>query len=134
MAAQVPETLVIERVLHHSRDKVWRVLTQPHLVREWLLEGDFRAEVGHDFEFVADFGKIECAVLEVTPQERIKYSWEAFGLKSVVTWTIADSEEGIVLRLEQTGFQQHQAQAYGGAHAGWKGFISNLEKCLADEA
>lgn len=130
MGNPVPSTLVIERVLNHPADKVWRALTQPHLVREWLMEGDISAEEGHRFAFATSFGQIACQVMEVEPGVRIAYSWEALGLESVVTWTLTDQGRSTHLRMEQTGFRPDQAQAYGGAHAGWKRFIGNLETLL----
>lgn len=130
MSNPTPRTLVIERVLNHPSDKVWRALTQPHLVREWLLEGDIRAEEGHQFAFATGFGQIDCEVQEVEPGQKIAYSWEALGLESVVTWTLIDQGDSTLLRMEQTGFRPDQAQAYGGAYGGWKRFVGNLETLL----
>ena len=130
MARSTPHKLAIERILNHPPEKVWRALTQPHLVREWLLEGDFRAERGHSFSLEAGFGQIQCKVIEVEPGIRLSYTWEAFGLQSVVTWTLKKTGNATILTMEQTGFRPDQAQAYGGAHAGWKRFIDNLDVLL----
>jgi uncharacterized protein YndB with AHSA1/START domain len=130
MSQKTPSTLVLERVLNHPPEKVWRALTQQHLVREWLLEGDIHAEEGHSFAFATGFGQIDCKVVAVEPGVRIAYTWEALGLRSVVTWTLTDQGGATLLRMEQTGFRPDQAQAYGGAHGGWKRFISNLDILL----
>lgn len=130
MGKPAPGTLVIERVLNHPAEKVWRALTQPQLVREWLLDGDIIAEEGHRFAFAAGFGEIECKVVEVEPGVRLAYTWEALGLESVVTWTLSSRGGATLLRLEQTGFRRDQAQAYGGANAGWKRFIGKLDTLL----
>lgn len=58
-------TVVKERDLKHRAEKVWRALTQKHLIEEWLMESDFRPEVGHEFELDAEWGTISCEVLAV---------------------------------------------------------------------
>ena len=35
-------TVVIERTLAHPPEKIWRALTQPHLIGEWLMQTDFQ--------------------------------------------------------------------------------------------
>ena len=43
MTEPVPErrSVVIERTLNASPEKLWRALTQPHLIEEWLMKSDF---------------------------------------------------------------------------------------------
>ena len=59
------------------------------------------------------------------------YTWAAFGLESVVTWTLTPTSAGTHLRMEQSGFRLDQQQAYQGAQYGWRGFFANLEQVLA---
>ena len=40
-------SVVVERELHHPPEKIWRALTQPHLIEEWLMKNDFAPVVGH---------------------------------------------------------------------------------------
>lgn len=47
-------SVVKERNLRHPPEKVWRALTQQHLIEDWMMENDFRPEVGHRFAFNAD--------------------------------------------------------------------------------
>jgi uncharacterized protein YndB with AHSA1/START domain len=61
----------------------------------------------------------------------MSYTWEAFGLESVVTWTLTPSGTGTHLRMEQSGFRPDQQQAYQGAKAGWSRFLAALEQVLA---
>ncbi|HEX2558730.1 SRPBCC domain-containing protein [Phenylobacterium sp.] len=132
MTAAVPETLsvVVEREMPFPPEKIWRALTQPHLIEEWLMKADFKPDVGHDFSFRADWGVINCKVLELEPQKSLAYSWDAYTLRSVVTWTLTPTEAGTRLRMEQTGFQSNQPQFYQGAQAGWPKFFANLEQVL----
>ena len=48
------QTLVIEREMPHAPDKIWRALTQPALLEEWLMRTDLEPRVGRRFAFRAD--------------------------------------------------------------------------------
>jgi uncharacterized protein YndB with AHSA1/START domain len=124
-------SVVVEREFAHSPEKIWRALTQPHLIAEWLMKNDFRPVVGHGFNLRADWGAVECKVVAVEPNKTLSYTWSAYGLESVVTWTLTSTPTGTHLRMEQLGFRPDQQQAYGGAKAGWPRFFASLEKVLA---
>ena len=124
-------SVVIERELPHPPEKVWRALTQPQLIEAWLMQNDFAPVVGHRFELRADWGAVACEVQTVEPHRMLSYSWAAYGLESVVTWTLTPTRGGTHLRMEQSGFRADQAQAYQGAQGGWPRFIAGLEQTLA---
>ncbi len=124
-------TVVIEREIPYPPEKIWRALTQPHLIEEWLMKSDFRPVLDHRFKFTADWGAVDCQVLEVEPNRTLSYTWGAYGLESVVTWTLTPTSTGTSLRMEQSGFQPDQRQAYAGAKAGWPQFLAKLEQVLA---
>jgi len=123
-------TVTVEREIAYPPEKIWRALTQPHLIEEWLMKSDFAPVTGHRFDFRADWGSVACEVLEVEPNRTLAYSWGAMGLESVVTWTLTPSGAGTHLRMEQTGFRADQQQAYHGAKFGWSKFFANLEQVL----
>ncbi|WP_217482771.1 SRPBCC family protein [Sulfitobacter maritimus] len=124
-------SVVKERELNHAPEKVWRALTQKHLIEDWLMKSDFKPEVGHRFDLEADWGKVSCKVLAAEPHERLSYTWAAHELESVVTWTLTETATGTHLKMEQSGFGPDQDQAYQGARAGWEQFLDNLEKVVA---
>ncbi|MDQ2817494.1 MAG: SRPBCC domain-containing protein [Candidatus Eremiobacteraeota bacterium] len=128
-----PEALsvVVERELPHRPEKVWRALTEPHLIEEWLMKNDFKPVVDHRFNLRADWGVVDCQVLAVEPNKTLSYTWAAFGLESVVTWTLTPTSTGTHLRMEQSGFRPNQAQVYQGAKDGWQRFFAALENVLA---
>ena len=139
MTASPTETrsVIVERDIPHPPEKIWRALTQPHLIEEWLMKNDFAAVVGHRFKLSGEWGGVlDCEVLAVEPNRRLSYTWNfasddpAFALKSVVTFTLTPTGEGTHLRMEQSGFRPDQRQAYGGAMQGWRGFIEKLEQTL----
>jgi uncharacterized protein YndB with AHSA1/START domain len=126
------KAVVVERVLNFPPEKVWRALTQSHLIDEWLMKNDFRAEVGHGFSLRADWGTVAGRVLTAEPPKLLSYSWGDSVLDTIVTWTLTPHEGGTLLRMEQTGFRTDQpARYYGGALAGWPKLLDALEQVLA---
>ena len=124
-------TVTIARELPFAPDKIWRALTQPHLIAEWLMQNDFQPAVDHRFTLRGDWGSVDCRVIEIVPGKSLSYSWDAMGLESVVTWTLTQTATGTRLRMEQTGFRADQTQAYQGAKFGWQRFFDQLEKVVA---
>jgi uncharacterized protein YndB with AHSA1/START domain len=131
-------SVVVEREIPYPPAKIWRALTQPHLIAEWLMKNDFNADVGHRFNLRGDWGGVlDCEVLAVESNKTLSYTWNhthddaAFSLKSVVTFTLTPKGTGTHLRMEQSGFRPDQKQAYGGAKAGWQQFFTKLEQVVA---
>ena len=124
-------SVVVERELPHPPEKIWRALTQPQLIEAWLMKNDFKPVVDHHFSLSADWGAVDCQVLAVEPDKTLSYTWAAYGLESVVTWTLTPTSTGTLLRMEQAGFRPDQQQAYQGAKYGWQQFFANLEQVLA---
>jgi uncharacterized protein YndB with AHSA1/START domain len=109
MTQTVTETraVVVEREIPYSPEKIWRALTEPHLIEEWLMKNDFELVADHKFNLRGDWGAVDCQVLKVQPLRTLSYSWAAHGLESVVTWTLTPTSKGTNLRigelLRQTG-------------------------------
>jgi len=110
--------IVVEKVVPHSPDKVWRILTTSELIAKWLMPNDFVAAIGHRFTFctrpMGDWdGVVQCEVLSCEPPRLLSYSWKggaeanpAYGsrLDSVVTWTLTPVDGGTHLRMVHDGF------------------------------
>jgi uncharacterized protein YndB with AHSA1/START domain len=124
-------TVVVERDIPFPPEKIWRALTQPHLIEEWLMKNDFKPVVGHGFNLRADWGVVDCQVLAVEPNKTLSHTWGVFDLESVVTWTLTPTSTGSHLRMEQSGFRPDQQQYYQGAKSGWPRFFAALEQVLA---
>ena len=123
--------VVVEREFPHPPEKLWRALTQPHLIEEWLMKNDFKLDVGRRFSLSADWGSVACQVQTLETARTLSYSWDTKDLTSVVTWTLTPTPAGTLLRMEQTGFRQDQRSYYQGAVVGWQRFFSNLEEVVA---
>jgi uncharacterized protein YndB with AHSA1/START domain len=130
---QQHRTVVVEREFPYPPEKLWRALTQPHLIEAWLMKSDFLPVEGRRFNFSADWGTVGCQVTQVETHRTLSYTWAAHGLESVVTWTLEPTSNGTHLRMEQSGFRPDQEQAYQGAKFGWQRFFGMLEQLLARE-
>jgi uncharacterized protein YndB with AHSA1/START domain len=129
-----PLSVVVEREFAHPPEKVWRALTTPHLIEEWLMKNDFALAPGHRFTLRAEprpnwSGILDCAVLEIEPHRTLSYSWGA--ADSVVTWTLTPAGAGTHLRMEHSGFSAARPQNYQGAKYGWPRNLDRLEQILA---
>ena len=128
-------SVIVEREIAHKPEKIWRALTQGHLIAEWLMPNDFQPVAGHSFNFRNPpmphwNGVIDCEVLVVEPGKTLSYSWNALGLESVVTFTLVATSGGTLVRMEQSGFRADQEANYQGAQYGWKKFIGALERVV----
>jgi uncharacterized protein YndB with AHSA1/START domain len=121
------ESISFEIDLPHAPTKVWRALTTPELLAEWLLpvvEG--RLTAGADFTLKTQpypgwDGSVKCRVLEVEEHRRLSYKWIVGEmLDTVVTFTLAPTPSGTRLHIVQSGFKPDQKQNFGGARYGWK--------------
>jgi uncharacterized protein YndB with AHSA1/START domain len=124
-------TVTVEREFAHPPEKIWRALTQPHLIEAWLMKNDFVPAKDHRFSLRGDWGSVDCQVLEIEPNRSLSYTWAAMGLDSVVTWTLTPAGSGTHLKVEQTGFQPGHDAAYNGAKYGWNKFTTALDELLA---
>ena len=132
MTSPATETraVVVEREIAYPPEKIWRALTEPHLIEDWLMKNDFRPAVDHRFKLTGDWGAVDCQVLKIQPLRTLAYSWAAHGLESMVTWTLTPTSKGTHLRMEQAGFRADQEQSYQGAKVGWRNFFARLEQVL----
>ena len=100
------------------------------------MKNDFKPVAGHRFNLRRDPQPnvsvvVDCEVLEVEPNKMLSYTWAAYGLESVVTFTLTPIGTGTHLRMEQAGFRPEQQQAYQGAKYGWPRFLDKLDQTLA---
>lgn len=133
------DTVSFEVELQHSPAKVWRALTDPVLLTEWLLPVvGFKPEAGTAFTFKTQpypgwDGTVSCRILEIEPHKKLSYAWVVgnMELDTVVTFTLSATGSGTLLSLVQSGFKPQQKQNFGGARYGWKMMGEKLVDVLA---
>lgn len=138
------DSIAFEFELSHAPEKVWRALTNPALLAEWLLpvvEQELKLEPGTAFTLKTQphpgwDGTVHCRLLEIETHKKIRYAWVVAGmdLDTVVTFTLTPSGAGTRMSLVQSGFKPAQKQNFGGARYGWNMMGGKLVDLLARTA
>ena len=131
------EAISFEVDLPHGPEKVWRALTDPVLLAEWLLPVlDLKLVPGAAFTFKAQpqpgwDGIVNCRFLEIEANRKLSWAWVVGDIDTVVTFTLAPTASGTRLSLVQSGFKPDQKKNFGGARYGWKLMGGKLVELLA---
>lgn len=131
------ETISFDVDLHHPPEKVWRALTEPALLAEWLLPViGLQLEPGAEFMFKTQAypgwdGTVNCRFLEIEAQRKLSYAWTVPFLDTVVTFTLTPTALGTSLSIVQSGFKSDQKRESGGARYGWTMMAGKLVDLLA---
>jgi uncharacterized protein YndB with AHSA1/START domain len=136
------ESLSFEVDLPHAPEKVWRALTDPALLAEWLLPVvglDSGLEAAAAFTFQAPpqpgwDGVVHCRVLEIDAPRKLRYAWVVGDMDTVVTFQLAPSASGTRLTIAQSGFKPDQQRNFAGARYGWKMMAGKLVDLLGRNA
>jgi uncharacterized protein YndB with AHSA1/START domain len=143
------QEIVVEEVLPHAPETIWKTLTTGELIDRWLMKSSgFEPVAGTRFALQttpagAWDGVIHCEVLEVIPNERLSYSWRSgddanvgYGsrLDTVVTWTLARVAGGTMLRVVHSGFVlPRNATSFRNLSEGWKEVVGKIG-AMSDQA
>lgn len=136
----------VEDFLAQPPAAVWRALTTPELLAQWLMPNDFAPMTGHRFHFRAEpiaatrfSGLIACEVLELREPELLVISWadasEENDMETTVTFRLEAHDGGTRLTLVQAGYRsdhsgdQMARTIMGG---GWAGrIVPRLKEVVA---
>jgi uncharacterized protein YndB with AHSA1/START domain len=138
-AQEQSDSISFDFDLPHAPEKVWRALTDPALLTQWLLPV-FGLELTPGAAFTLKTqpyppwdGTVACRVLEIEPHKKLSYAWVVsdMGLDTIVTFTLTPTASGTRLSLVQSGFKPAQKQNFGGARYGWKLMGGKLVDLLA---
>jgi uncharacterized protein YndB with AHSA1/START domain len=136
-AASQTESISFEFDLNHGPQKVWRALTDPALLAQWLLPViDLKLEPGAAFTFKTQphpgwDGTVNCRFVEIEAQKKLSCTWVVGHIDTLVTFTLTPTASGTRLSLVQSGFKPDQKQNFGGARYGWKLMGGKLVDLLA---
>ena len=120
------EAIAFDLDLRHPPEKVWRALTDPALLAEWLLPAvGFSLEPGTTFTFATQpvggwDGVVHCRVVEADAPRTLTYAWVVGDMNTVVTFRLSPTPTGTQLSLVQSGFTPAQKHNFGGARYGWR--------------
>ena len=130
-------SLAFDFDLEHPPERVWRALTHPALLAEWLLPvAGLELEQGAAFTFKAPpqpgwDGTVSCRFLEIEPQEKISWAWVVGDIDTIVTFSLTPTASGTRVSLVQSGFKPDQKRNLSGARYGWKMMGGKLVDLLA---
>lgn len=131
--------LILKREFEVSREKLWYVLTDNELLKQWYFDfkGNFKLQVGHEFEWEAGppNGKKwlhKGKILKFVPEEMLAHSWEYPGYsgEAKLSWELSEITKGRTLLQLQFEFVQpfdYNIDALRRKHfyEGWQYFIFN---------
>ncbi|MEU5124598.1 SRPBCC family protein [Streptomyces mobaraensis] len=137
----------VDEFLPHPPDKVWRALTEPELLAQWMMPGDFRLVVGHRYTMTAMAmpgtgfsGTIRAEVLAFEPERMLRVGWRdadpdsRSGADWTITWTLEGEGRGTRLFLVHEGFDPDNAfqmRARSIMDGGWRsGVLRGLRAVL----
>jgi len=145
------QDIVVEEVLPHAPEVIWKTLTTGELIGRWLMmkPTGFESAKGARFTFQTTSagvwdGVIHCEVLDVARNERLSYSWQGghdgnnghYGsrLDTIVTWTLARVDGGTRLCLVHSGFVlPKNGTAFRNMSDGWKKVVRNVDTIAAEQ-
>jgi uncharacterized protein YndB with AHSA1/START domain len=117
-------TIRVDQFVAAPPATVWRLLTEPALLKRWWAEGQVAAVVGHQFTLdMPGYGKQPCTVLEADPPRRFVYTFTAAW---TLTWRLEAEGDGTRVFLEHSGFDlddSRMAQAFERMGPGWRDVI-----------
>ncbi|MDN3356979.1 SRPBCC domain-containing protein [Actinomadura sp. DC4] len=138
-----PRAVRVDEFLPHAPARVWRALTDPDLLAEWLMPNDFQPVAGHRFTFRTDprpnagfDGVVHCEVLDVEPERLLRFSWRGGPLDTTVTWTLVPEGRGTRLFLEHDGFDPDDpAQRFTRRilDGGWRSNVMSALRAVLDQ-
>lgn len=135
--ASQTESISFEFDLDHAPEKVWRALTNPALLSQWLLPiVELELEPGAAFTFRAEpqpgwDGIVNCRLLEIERFRKLSYTWVVGDIDTMVAFELTPTASGTRLSLVQSGFKSHQKRNFGGARYGWRMMGGKLVDVLA---
>jgi uncharacterized protein YndB with AHSA1/START domain len=118
------------RVIEHPPQSIWRALTEPAVLAQWLAPGRIEQRVGGAVRLdFADSGTvIDCRVSAFEPGRVLEYSWSSPGEPlRPVRWELAAEGESTTLILIQ---KTPAAEDPGRACAGWEAHLEMLQAAL----
>ena len=144
-AVKEKPSLTIVRKLNASPAKVWRALTQPEALKQWMApdaafaipvaETDLRVGGRYHVVMKSPDGEehdVSGVYREIVASKRLVYTWAWKSTperESLVTWELRAADGGTELTLKHEQFADEEARDKH--QQGWTGCLARLEKYVA---
>ncbi|ATL68896.1 SRPBCC family protein [Nocardia terpenica] len=141
MTTDDPTMIELDHFYPHPPAKVWRALTTPKLMAQWMMQSTgFEPIVGTVFHMrgravpqTGFSGEIRCEVLEVVAPERLSMSWNDARADTdtgwVITWRLRPEGTGTRMLFTHTGFDPDDPTSQLSRtimRGGWPGMLERL--------
>ncbi len=129
--------ILIEERFPSPVERVWHALTDPRMINRWLMAtDDFEARVGARFTLrdkphPTFRGYVECQVLELSPPNRMVWSWSSTDdpVPTRLVIELEAEDRGTRLTLRHTG--DTDELTVQGTTAGWPRKLGELAETLS---
>jgi uncharacterized protein YndB with AHSA1/START domain len=91
-----------KEVFHAKIEKVWNAVATAEGIDSWFMPNDFKQELGYEFTIQSPFGPTSCKVLELSPPNRLTFSWGEAGWK--VSFELKDLGDKTEFTLIHSGW------------------------------
>ncbi|MGC5026236.1 SRPBCC family protein [Tsukamurella sp. DT100] len=137
-----PAIVELDRFVPCTPAVVWRALTEPEIVEQWLVRSvGLRPEEGTTFilEIPSDPpGEVSCEVTAAVAGERFTHSYTdlraARPARWIVDWRLVPEGKGTRVVLTMSGFDVDDRQQLFARNAAERGYRNTLIPKLADAA
>lgn len=135
-------SLVVEDsiLIHASPTKIWKALTDPALIKEYLFGTETITDwkVGSELTFQGEWEgkkyKDKGRILEITPGKILSYDyWSGFsGMEdipenySTITYTLEEKGDDVRLHVSQIGFAKKENQEH--SKKGWRQVLEKIKE------
>ena len=113
-------------------DSVWKALTTPDLIEQWLMPNNFKPIVGKPFVFKwnpdakDDKGKTTCKVTQMIPKRQLTYTWreKGFPTYTMVTFELVPKPGSTLVTLTHDRWERFEKEKWrhywAGLNNGWR--------------
>ena len=110
------DNVVIKQRINAPVDKVWSAITNRSQMKDWYFDiADFNTDLHTEFSFYEKDGENKYQhhgeILEVIPNEKLKYSWsypEITKDKTIVKWNLEDEGDKTLVILTHKGLENFE--------------------------
>lgn len=137
-----PAIVELDRFVPCTPAVVWRALTEPEIVEQWLVRSvGLRPQEGTTFILEIPShppGEVSCEVSAAVPGERFTHSYTdlraARPTRWVVDWLLVPEGKGTRVVMTMSGFDSGDRQQMFARNAAERGYRNTLIPKLADAA